>query len=611
MREGVINKVGLLFGRNSRIAANSAVRHKDVATVFSKAVFSPCDLCKTDPTIAPLWQLKARRTTHDKIDKEVYYNDAVLELMGVPIAYSPYFSHPDPTVKRKSGFLSPSFGSSSVFGSFLTTPYYWAITDSMDATVTPTFEEEDGIHFRGEFRQRTRNGQYSIDGSIVNTDERNDLNQKTGKTDVRGHLFSEGAFNIDPVWQWGFNVQTTTDDTYLRRYKISSLDRLENHLFLEGIDGRNYFVTEAYSFRDLRFGDQPGQAPVVAPSIEGNYSFEPGGIGGVVNLRGSFIALTRDRGTDMQRFSGTAEWERRYTLGNGQVLDGFASVRSDLYSIHNLNLSTTAFSSDNSTVRSRVLPEAGLTWSWPFVRQFGNVQHVIEPIAQFIYAPKGGNSNAIPNEDSLSFEFDEGNLFSRDRFTGVDRWEDGPRFNYGLRTAAYWGKDSSAEILIGQSYRLLKTSPFGAGTGLEEKASDLVGAVIFRPRSFIELSHRFRLDNGSLSYQRNETALSLFFWRLNATATYTSISGADTTLLTNSLKAISGNIQVKLAEHWTMNAASQLDLTNSRTVYRQIGFGYLNECISFNVLYRQDYTSDRDITPSSSVTFQIRLVNLG
>jgi LPS-assembly protein len=498
----------------------------------------------------------------------------------------------------------------------------------MDATFTPTFEEEDGIHFRGEFRQRTRNGQYSIDGSIVNTDERNDLNQKTGKTDLRGHLFSEGAFSIDPVWQWGFNVQTTTDDTYLRRYKISSLDRLENHLFLQGIDGRNYFVTEAYSFRDLRFGDQPGQSPVVAPSIEGNYSFEPGGIGGVVNLRGSFIALTRESGTDMQRFSGTADWTRQFTLANGQVLEGFASVRSDFYSIHHFSpslatalatgssstattLSTLGLTDTINTERGRVLPEAGLTWSWPFVRQFGSVQHVIEPIVQFIYAPKGGNSNAIPNEDSLSFEFDEGNLFSRDRFTGLDRWEDGPRFNYGLRTAAYWGKDSSAEILIGQSYRLLKTSPFGAGTGLEEKASDLVGAVIFRPRSFIELSHRFRLDNGSLSYQRNETSLSLFFWRLNATATYTSISGADTTLLTNSLKAVSGNIQFKLAEHWTVNAASQLDLTNSRTVYRQIGFGYLNECISFNVLYRQDYTSDRDITPSSSVTFQIRLVNLG
>jgi LPS-assembly protein len=622
MREGVIEKVGILFGKNARIAANSAVRHKDTATVFTKAVYSPCNLCKSDPKKAPLWQLKARRATHDKADKEVYYRDMQLELFGVPVFYLPYFSHPDPTVKRKSGFLSPSFGTSSYYGGFLTLPYYWVINDSMDATLTPTFEEHDGVHFRGEFRQRLRNGQYTVDGSVVRTDELNDLNQKTGKTDTRGHLFADGQFTIDPVWSMGAQIQATTDDTYLRRYKISNLDRLENHAYLQGIDGRTYFTADAYAFKDLRLGGLPGQTPLVLPQIEGNYAFVPGAVGGLVNLKGSFLSLSRSRGTDVRRFTGSLDWQRTFTLSNGQVITGFASVRSDLYFIHDFDAastigttatiaSVTGTTSGNNTTRGRVLPEAGLEWHWPFVKQYSNFQHIIEPIVQFIYAPKGGNTPVIPNEDSQSFEFDESNLFSRDRFTGYDRWEDGPRLNYGLRTAAFWGTDSSAEILIGQSHRFLDRSPFGAGTGLEEKGSDIVGAVIFRPRSYIELSHRFRLDNNSFDYQRNESSVSLYFWRVTANATYTSITGNDKTLLSNSLEAFSVATQFRLADHWTLSAATQRDLTNDRTISRQIGIGYLNECISFNVLYRQDYTSDRDITPSSSVVFQIRLVNLG
>jgi LPS-assembly protein len=311
----------------------------------------------------------------------------------------------------------------------------------------------------------------------------------------------------------------------------------------------------------------------------------------------------------MRRLSGTAEWHRQLTLADGQVFTGFASVRSDLYFLHNIDLSTGT--TDKNTVRGRVLPEMGLDWRWAFVKQYNNFQHIIEPIIQFIYSPKGGNNLNLPNEDSQSLEFDDSNLFSRNRFPGLDRWEEGPRLNYGVRSAWFWGKDSSAEILVGQSHRFLKTSPFAAGTGLEGQDSDIVGAVVLRPRSFIELYHRFRLDNSSLDYQRNETGMSLYFWRVNASATYTSITGSDTTLQSSSLRAISGALQVRLADHWTVNAATQHDLTNSRTVYRQVGIGYLNECISFNVLYRQDYTTDRDIRPSSSVTFQIRLVNLG
>jgi len=385
---------------------------------------------------------------------------------------------------------------------------------------------------------------------------------------------------------------------------------LENHLYLLGIQDRDYFSTDAYAFRNM-LTTSTDASPVVVPSIEGAYDFEPGALGGRVTLSGNFISLYHTDGGTLQRASGNMDWQRRFNLPYGQLLTTFASARADIYFSHDLNVNVVPGAPILNTTRGRVLPQAGFEWRWPFIRKFGSLEHVIEPIVQFVWAPKGGNSSAIPNEDSVSFEFDESNLFSRDRFTGLDRWEDGPRVNYGVRTALYWGNGGSAQFVIGQSHRFLQESPFAQGTGLERQDSDIVGAISIRPVKYLEFTHRFRLNNGTLDYQRNETNVSVSFARFTAAVGYTSITSADTTLLSNSLRAVSASGSIKLSDRWTVNAATLVDLTNERTVYRQIGLGYLNECISFNVLYRQNYTIDRDIRPDSAVVFQIRLVNLG
>jgi LPS-assembly protein len=109
-KNGVIKELRILLTDKSRFAASEASRHDGVRTVMKQAVFSPCKVCKEDPQRAPLWQLKAEQIVHHQVDKEITYRNAFLEFYGVPVAYTPYFSHPDPTVHRRTGFLSPDFG---------------------------------------------------------------------------------------------------------------------------------------------------------------------------------------------------------------------------------------------------------------------------------------------------------------------------------------------------------------------------------------------------------------------------------------------------------------------------------------------------------------------
>ncbi|MEE8172944.1 MAG: LptA/OstA family protein, partial [Alphaproteobacteria bacterium] len=172
MRDGVMRNIRLLLDENTRIAANSARRSGGNRTEMRKAVFSPCKICPLDPEEAPLWQIKAVRVVHDQEARDIAYYDAWLEIFGIPVAYTPYFEHPDPTVKRRSGLLAPTYGSSSTLGVQLTTPYYWNIAPHRDATFKPKFTSDEGVVWGAEYREQTLTGGYTVDGSVTYGDER-------------------------------------------------------------------------------------------------------------------------------------------------------------------------------------------------------------------------------------------------------------------------------------------------------------------------------------------------------------------------------------------------------------------------------------------------------
>ncbi|CAN0546405.1 unnamed protein product, partial [Laminaria digitata] len=167
MRDGVIENMRVRMTDNSRIAAAGGRRVGGARTEFNKAVYSPCELCEKDPTRAPIWQVKASKVTHDQETKDVTYRNAFLEFYGIPVMYTPYLSHPDPTVERRTGFLVPSYGTDSELGTFVSTPYYFDIAPNMDATFTPIVTTNEGVVGSGEFRHRLSHTDYTIQGSLT------------------------------------------------------------------------------------------------------------------------------------------------------------------------------------------------------------------------------------------------------------------------------------------------------------------------------------------------------------------------------------------------------------------------------------------------------------
>src|SRR5258708_32368752 len=155
-----------LLADRSRLPANAGRRIHANRFELARAVYSPCDLCKNDPTAPPAWQLKAREISDDKELKLIEFRDAVLEVDGVPIFYTPYLSQPDPSVKRASGFLMPTMGNSNSIGFHVAVPHYFVLGPDKDLTVAPRFTSRAGQLLATEYRQRLGNGAFDSIGNL-------------------------------------------------------------------------------------------------------------------------------------------------------------------------------------------------------------------------------------------------------------------------------------------------------------------------------------------------------------------------------------------------------------------------------------------------------------
>ena len=611
LRNGFISGIRVLMSDRSRMAASSAVRSDGNRTEMYTAIFSACDKCAGDQN-PPVWQLKAARVVHDREARRIDYQHARLELLGIPVAYTPFFSHPDPSVDRQTGFLSATYGNSTSLGTTFEVPYYYVLAPQRDVTFSPIFTSREGIVLAGEYRERTPSGRYQFEGSITRPDERSDSLEKTGNKVARSHIRGEGAFAIDETWQWGFAGARASDDTYLRRYGFSSAGTLVTNVFVERIDGRNHAAVNAWSFQELGKDDDPGQTPLILPMIDYTAAGRPGNHGETLTLDANVLALTRNEGVDSWRVSSVAEWRLPYTAPLGDVYELTASLRGDAYLVSGVsNVEDPGGPSVGGFV-GRILPRVSLDWRFPFVAHGDRARYLIEPVVTTVVAPYGGNSDKIPNEDSLSFEFDDANLFSATRFPGLDRWEGGGRVSYGLRMGAY-GARSTATAMVGQTARARARddSTFDERSGLAESPSDYVGRVALTMPNVV-LNERFRADRRSLSLRRNEVGLTVGSEDLQFTAGYVYLSRELSSEDLGRREELTLSGRARLSETWRVTALSRHDLSDpGGLLLSSVGLVYECDCMNISIDFTRRLTRDRDVPASNSVTLRVRLRHLG
>lgn len=612
LKNGYVQGLLSMLADGSRFTAAEARREDGRRTTMVAGSYTPCKVCEEKPN--PVWQIRADRVEHDLEAKSIKYKNARLEVLGVPVAISPIFSHADPTVKRKSGFLRPDFGWSNDVGTFVEAGYYFGdIAPDKDATVRIRPSTRAGVLMMGQWRQRFEDGKLQIDGSGVISDRR----EESGivrEDRARGHVFAKGLYDINDKWRAGLNIERASDKGYLRLYDISKENVLENEIYAERFAGRNYSRISALNFQDVRLGIRPDQ-PDVLPMAEHRVYGEPAStLGGRWTAGASALALHRDSGgQDMQRASADIGWQRRDVLPVGLVTQLDLAARGDFYALQDRDAAALNPGMDPDSNRGRGMAVAGVTASYPLVKRLPKSQMVIEPIVGASISPQvDDNDRGIPNEDSVDIQLDTSNLFAQNRFTGIDGQEDGARVNYGLRSGVYGDNGRYARVFIGQSYRFDDDNIFPNGSGLEDKSSDVVGQINLGLSQYLRADYRFQLDNRHLTMRRHELLAhggnDLFTLNLG----YIYFDGIAGTGFTESREQMQVDGVYRLTPFWSLNAYTLMDLGQEPGLRKaSLGIMYADECFTFGIQGTRNLINEASGENGTVLMARIGFKNIG
>ena len=674
-RDGFVDSLRVDTADQTRMAASRADRAKGNYTVFQNGVYTACAPCRDNPKKPPLWQVKGARIIHDQTDKMLYFEDARLEFFGVPMAYLPYFSTPDPTVKRKTGFLMPGFSQTTQTGFGMDIPFFWALAPDYDLTLTPRVTTRQGVLMQGEFRQRLLDGAYQIRAYGIVQQDPGAFNvggvPLAGDRELRGGVETKGQFSLNDRWVWGWEGVALSDYAFLQDYRLSQYrdpyssflnlpTEATSQLYLTGVGNRSYFDARAIHY--LSFSGNQSQVPVVAPVIDYSNVFNRPIFGGEVSYKTNFTSLTRDVAaydpiTDLarlnalcsltsadplarlpqqcllrgipgtySRLSAEAQWRRSFTDPIGQIWTPFASIRADAInsSIGNqAGVSNYLQTGDVNDVR--VMPTVGLEYRYPFI----NVQPwgttTIEPIAQVIVRPNEQYAGRLPNEDAQSMTFDTSNLFSVDKFSGYDRVEGGGRANVGVQATTQFDHGGSVKAMFGQSYQLFGMNSFAVAdvtntavdSGLQTPVSDYVASLAYAPNSTFNFSTRARFDQATGDVQRFEAEGRASFNRWSASLMYGDYAPQPALGYLTRRSGILGSGSIKVASNWVATGAARFNLESNSIDTYSVGVGYVDDCFVLGVNYvtNYSYTSYTNTgTPpqlSHAVMLQLGLRTLG
>lgn len=647
-RDGFVDSLRVETPEQTRIAAARADRSSGEFSVFQSGVYTACEPCKDDPRKPPLWQIKAARIIHDSGEKMIYFENAQLEFFGQPMAYFPYMSTPDPTVKRKSGFLYPITLYDSMYGFGFQIPYYWALAPDYDFTFTPRIMTRQGALLKGEWRQRLDYGSYSIAMSGIYQLDKDYFLDKFGPSypgyrDFRGTVETRGRFALTDKWSWGWDGILPTDSQYYRDYGLASYQRQYNPLstgFTEGISqlylvgngNRSYFDVRSIYYYGFSVADTQNQIPIIHPVMDYFHTFERPILGGEVGVRTNLTSLSRTTAafdpitTDQtlctptsadplarmpskcllrgipgyyNRFSAEANWKRTYTDPIGQQWTPFASVRGDVatQSIEAQPGVSNYYTPGDSTL-FRAMPAAGVEYRYPFINVSSWGTQTLTPVAQIIVRPDETNIGKFANEDSQSLIFDDSNLFKIDKFSGWDRVEGGGRANVGLQYTAQFNRAGFFNVLFGQSYQLFGVNSFavstptnvGLGTGLDTSQSDYVARVSYQPDRTYTFTTRYRFDHDNFSLNRFEVEGRAAYDRISLTVLYGQYGPQPQAGFLTWRQGILGQASIKIGANWVATTALNYDIDANKFSSTQFGLGYIDDCFIFAVNYVTGYS---------------------
>ena len=598
LSQGLIKSARIILNKQVQIAAAQISRVNSRYTQAYKVAATSCYVCAGK---TPLWQIRAQRIVHDKLEKQLHFDNAQLRIMDLPVLFFPYLRLPDPSLKRASGFLVPQLMTSTTVGTAIRTPYFFKLGDHKDFTLTPILSSRTNtLGFR--YREAFQTGKLSLEGAVSRDNLSTDRN--------RGYLFGTANYELDKDYKLDVQVQTVSDPSYFYEYDVAKIDRLETKI--------SFNRTKRYENSELRFSNyhslRDSDSNATQPTLvaEGIYQqrIVPSSIGGVLDLESSFLASYRYSdidsdgdadgyvdGYDTARLSLVANWKRNYSFQNGAIVDVESQVETSQYVVRQHK------NVDPNITRISTAAAVGLRWPLSRRLKDGGMQR-IEPHVQLV--GMNSHSEKIPNQDSTRVEFDEGNLYRLNRGPGFDQIETGARINIGISGYNHYETKTKIGWEVGRVYRGNGFEKFSKASGLSGSVSDWLVAGAIETPSGIELVARALLKD--LGYIKKAEARMA--WK-NPThkiaATYVGLSADTLEGRATPLSSLALNWQYSFAPDWQSASDFQFNATNGKLSKLNFGLKYANECVDVNFSASRHFSTSTTFSNKTEFGLSVEL----
>ncbi|MFK7880603.1 LPS-assembly protein LptD [Roseobacter sp.] len=591
LQTGLLTSARMVLDQQLQLAAVQIQRVNGRYSQLYKTTVSSCKVCEDGK--APLWQIRAKRVVHDKEERQLYFDGAQFRILDIPVLYLPQLRLPDPTLERATGFLIPSLRTTSELGTGIKIPYFIALREDRDLTLTPYLSANTRtLEFR--YRQAFVKGRIEFNGAISRDEIR--------PGEIRGYLFGAGSFALKNNFRLDFDVELTTDNAYLNNYSFSRKDRLDSAVTISRARRDEFISGTLIGFKSLRDADVNAELPTIVADGIYETRFFPSTLGGElrldVNAHSHYRYSDEDIvGRDVGRFSTDVDWLRSWTLAYGLRTELTLGASADLF-----NVTQDSSVPQNQTQLS---PHGTVAFRYPMSRSSSaGVSELLEPIVQLAWT--GGDRLNVPNEESTRVEFDGGNLISLSRFPEPDRRERGRATAIGVNWARFDPNGLETSLTLGQVLRDEADDAFTITSGLTGTKSNYLIAGQIKTREHWSITARTLFDEG-FDFTKAEIRGSYRHNRGSLAGSYVWLTEDPVEEREEKIAEVALAGVYNLSRSWTTSARWRYDLSLNRAARAGLGVRYSNECVSVNFSVSRNYATSRSLAPSTTLGLSIGL----
>ena len=594
-----LNQEGFKTNKNNkpRVFSNT-VNIYDRKTKFTKSIFTLCDYRKDDK--CPPWSLQAKQMLHDEKKKTIFYDNAVIKVYDFPILYLPKLSHPDPSVKRRSGFLVPSFSDSKNLGEGLDISYFWALNKDKDFTLKNKLYVSENPLFLGEYRQAFEKSNLILDFGYTQGYKKKSATKTTGE---KSHFFSKYVKNFtgknNSENSIKITIQDVSNDKYLKLYKIKSNlveyenETLENSFAYDRENENSFLGFQASAYETLKEGYSDKYEYILPDVIYDKNLIANNKYG---NL--DFTSNLNIHNYDTNKFKRFLVNDLDWKFKTNNFMSG---IKGNLIGkLKNVNYETKNVSEFKNDPESEFFGALGYLSKIDLFKSNNNQDYLLTPKILLRYAP----GNMRKQEDYI--KLNNKNIFNLDRLNSYDNFESGLSatlgFDYGIKD----NNDKEINFSIGQIINNKENKDMPESSSLDEKLSDLVGNANVKLNDSFNVNYNFALDQNYKDMNYNEVGFNF-----DANPIKFDIDYLQEKKHIGNQEYFKTNLEYAKGDNGILGFEMKRNIITNSSEYYNLSYEYINDCLRAGLVYRREFYNDSELEAENSLMFKITLTPFG